>query len=129
MYVHAYVCSVFCIFPLSYVWSTVFPLYCRSSTIPTPTYLPVLNSVLVLISFLYFVSYIPWRPLSLLVHRLSISVHISYVIPNTTPVPIPTSLFYSNQFSLSLSYMSLLSVFFLFLSICSWICSVAYITF
>ena len=85
------------------VWTFYwFPILTTSlPTIPIPTYLPVLISVFFLISFLYCVSYIPWRPLSLLVHRLSISISISIsvytssAIPNATPVPIPTYSFHS----------------------------------
>ena len=50
--------------------------YYATLPLPTPTYPPVLNSVFVLISFPYCVSYIPWCPLSMLVHRLSISAYI-----------------------------------------------------
>ena len=63
------------------------------------------------------------------IYYLSISVHTSPVIPNATPVLIPTSLCHSNQFPFSFSSIQLLSVFFLFLSICSRICTVAYSTF
>lgn len=80
------------------------------SAIPThTTYLPVqFLSVFVIISFLYCMLYQSWRQLSLLVHRLSISIYIS--VHTSSLIPIPTSLFYSNQFPSSFSYMVFSSV-------------------
>lgn len=93
------------------------------SAIPThTTYLPVqFLSVFVIISFLYCMLYQSWRQLSLLVHRLSISIYIS--VHTSSLIPIPTSLFYSNQFPSSFSYMVFSSVLpfpiYLFLNMCS----------
>lgn len=84
--VWCFMCMCFLYIPIIVWMSYWFPILTTSiplflSNIHTPTYLPILISVFLLISSIYCVSYIQWRPLALLVQRLSISISLYIHLP------------------------------------------------